>query len=209
MSSIFNRCVQRYFAIHSKHMIVLFGMVVLTAAAQVPNQGQVQSAEADLPGEGTLDRPQGSAYISPKQRNSKLARVVVYRPAQGFAKGVAHIEINGRHHTSLQLGGYSEICIQPSEFTLAANMVDADPAGEDGSKTSLSMNVRAAKDIYLRVNENGDNRADITPVTDAVALAELQQTRRQIHIATRLADLPECIEPEDKYAPSAAQGANR
>ena len=69
--------------------------------------------------------------------------------------------------------------------------------------------MRAAQDFYLRVNENGDNRADITPVSDKQALAELKQTRRQTHVATRLANLPECVEPEDAYAPREAQGATR
>lgn len=209
MLPIWNRYIHSFLATRINAVIALLSLVVFVTFAQAQEQTQAQSPEIDIPGEGTVTQPQGAAYVVPQKRNAKLARVVVYRPAQGFAKGVAHVEVNGRHHTSLQLGGFSEICIEPSQFTLAANMVDADPAGNDGQKTSLSLRVRAAQDFYLRVNENGDNRADITPVSDKQALAELKQTRRQTHVATRLANLPECVEPEDAYAPREAQGATR
>jgi OOP family OmpA-OmpF porin len=169
---------------------------------QPPTQPAPQAATApvnDIPGEGTLQEPKGSSYVAPKKLNPKLSRVTLYRPAQAATQGVAHLDINGHYHTSLQSGGYSELCVPPSEFTLAAHMVDLDQT-TNPTKATLSLQTRAAQNLYLRLNENEQRAAVITPVSDAVAQAELKNTRRQTHAASRLADLPNCVEPDEAPA---------
>ena len=169
--------------------------LVTTALHAQPKQETQKTIIVDIPGEGTVQEPQGAAYIEPKKLNPKLTRVTLYRPALGTTKGVANVQINGHYHTSLQLGGYSEVCVQPSEFNLAANMVEADQ-DDTGPQTSITFKTKAAQNLYVRVNDNGQHAAVITPVTDNIAKTELQNARRQIHAATRVADLAECVEPD-------------
>ena len=205
MSSIWKRVTAAGFL----SALAATGMVAVSSYAQIQIEG-VTGASAgasspvviDQPGEAPVSQPQGNTYATPSKVNPKLARIVVYRADRKDSRGVAHLEINGKYHTSLQNGGYSEVCVLPSEFILSANMVEADDSGNNGPKTSLTIDTRAQQHIYMRVQDSGDNKASITPVVEDVAQTELQKTRRQVHAATRVPDLPECVEPTDPYAPS-------
>ena len=90
-------------------------------------QAQLQSnAPAYADTTGSVTEPLGEGYLAPSKLNPKLARVTLYRPSQGFARGVAHLEINGHYHTSLQRGGFTEICVEPASLELATQMVFID-----------------------------------------------------------------------------------
>lgn len=190
MTSICNVYKRRLIASAFASALALVGSLALTAHAQT--QSTTQQAIVEVAGEGTVEKPQGSAYVTPKKLNPKLARVTMYRLPKGSAKSVAHLEINGRYHTSLQPGGFSEVCMLPTQFTLAANMVQADDADIVNPKATRSIATTAAQNIYVRVNESDSNTAVITPVNAKVAQSELKNTRRQLHVASRVADLPDC-----------------
>lgn len=147
---------------------------------------------------GSVTEPQGENYVAPKKLNPKLARVTLYRPAQGTAPGAAHLQINGHYHTSLQLGGFTEICVEPSDFKLAAHMVQTGAELKNYHDATAKLKPEAAQNLYVRVAEYGDNRATLTPVRAEVAQSELKDTRRQIHAATRVAQAKECFEPEPR-----------
>ena len=186
MRKIWNQCKQ-----------ILLAAALSSASAWVaaqPEQTQAQpAASLDIPGEGTVDQPLGSAYVAPKKLSPKTVRVTLYRPATDTGKGVAHLTVNGQYHTSLQRGAFSEICVEPREFSLAAHIVELDQ-DTDNTQSSLSFNPKAANDFYLRLQGDSANTTVITPVVDAVARKELQSTRRQIHVASRVADAAECVE---------------
>lgn len=163
-------------------------------AAQQTQEPPQQAAPLDIPGEGTVLQPLGRTYAAPPKTSPKAARVTLYRPVSDARAGVAHLAVNGQYHTSLQSGAYSEMCIQPREFSLAAHMVQAD-TDDTVTPSSFSFKTIAAQDFYVRLNVNPNNLTDIALVSDKVAQQELQNTRRQIHVATRVSDLAECVEP--------------
>ena len=197
MSKIWNQWKHNILVATFIGVAALAGLTTTALHAQPkPKQETQKTNIVDIPGEGTVQEPQGGAYIEPKKLNPKLARVTLYRPAFGTTNGVAHVQINGHYHTSLQRGGYSEVCVQPSEFSLAANMVEADQA-DAGPQTSITFKPKAAQNLYVRVNDNGQHAVVITPVTDKIAKTELQNAHRQIHAATRVTDLAECVEPDN------------
>ena len=178
----------------------------LCASAAPTPQETPDSLYAEPETMGTVTEPQGENYAAPKKLNPKLARVTLYRPAQGFAAGVAHLEVNGHYHTSLQLGGFTEICVEPNDFKLAAHMVKTGGELKNDQDATAALKPQAAQDLYVRVFESGDSRATLTPVKSDVALTELKDTRRQIHAATRVAEAKECFEPEPHaVAPLKAQ----
>jgi hypothetical protein len=145
---------------------------------------------------GSVTEPLGEGYVAPSKLNPKLARVTLYRPSQGFAPGVAQLEINGHYHTSLQRGGFTEICVEPASFELAAQMVFIDGEFKNVQDIIATLKPEAAQNLYLRVITDGDSRATLTPVSANIALVELKNTRRQIHAATRYSQAKDCIESE-------------
>jgi OmpA-OmpF porin, OOP family len=167
-------------------------------AASAQAQPAPTSAYATPETTGSVTEPQGEDYVAPQKLNPKLARVTLYRPASGFAPGVAHLEINGHYHTSLQLGGFAEICVEPASFELAAHMVQTGGDLKNFQDATATLKPEAAQNLYVRVFEYGDSRATLTPVRADIALAELKDTRRQVHAASRVAQAQECLEPEIK-----------
>jgi len=178
--------------------------LVLSCVCAIPAQAQQQakkqtaptSAYADPEIAGSVTEPLGDSYAAPQKLDSKLSRITFYRPAHGFAAGVAHLEVNGRYHTSLQLGGYTEVCVQPADFQLAAHMVQTGAELKNYQDATATLKTQAAQNLYVRVFEYGDGRATMSPVKAEIAQIELQDTRRQIHAASRLTDAKECFEPE-------------
>ena len=192
MIEICNRYKHRLFAVVLIGVLTMAGLPAMTAHAQEPEKQTI----ADVVGEGTVESPQGSSYETPKKISPKVARVVFYRVGQGAAKGVAHLTVNGQYHTSLQRGSYSELCLTPNEFTLAAYMV------ENGNTrlsqpNSLTFKTKLAQNYFVRVNDNGQHAAIITPVSDSVAKAELKNTRRQTHAVSRVSEQAACVDSEE------------
>ena len=169
-----------------------------SAIVQAQPQTQTKAAEsapAISDTVGSVTEPQGDAYVAPKKLSPKLARVTLYRPAHGFSSGVAHLEINGQYHTSLQLGGFSEICLEPEDFKLAAHMVQTGADLKNYQDATTTLKPQAAQNLYVRVSDQGDGRATLTSVSVERAKHELQDTRRQIHAVTRVTQAQECTEP--------------
>ena len=154
------------------------------ATAKAPQTAASQQATTSLYAEpettGSVTQPQGDDYVLPQKLNPKLARLTLYRPIQGFTPGVAHLEINGHYHTSLQLGGYSEICVEPADFTLAAHMVQTGGELKNYQDATATLKPQAAQNMFVRVFEYGDGRATLTPVKADIALVELKDTPRRI-----------------------------
>ena len=188
MNSIWNRNKFSFTTVAAISATVLLSFVALTSYAQVKAERSV----VDIPGQGPIAEPQGAAYVAPPKLSPKIALVTIYRPAVDPAKGVVHLEINGVYHTSLQSGGYSEVCVLPREFALAGNLVQANRVSDSGKKVSLTFKTKAAQNFYIRVNGGRDDLAVLTPVSTEVAQAELKESRRQIHVATRIANPSEC-----------------
>ena len=194
-------------AVAATAAFVLLGFSCGVAQAQSKNKTPVvvqeaPAADVDSETKGTVTEPLGESYTAPKKLNAKLARVTLYRPAQGFTPGVAHIEVNGHYHTSLQLGGYTEVCVEPADFKLAAHMLQTGGELKNFQDATATLKPQADQNLYVRVFEYGDGRATLTPVKAELAQAELKDTRRQIHAATRVVDAKECFEPEPRPAPA-------
>lgn len=152
------------------------------------------SVYADFELSGSVTEPQGEEYVAPQKLNPKLARITFYRPAHGFAPGAAHLEINGHYLTSLQLGGYTEVCVDPAELLLSARMVQTGSELKNFQDATAKFKSQAAQNFYIRVFEYGDGRATLTPVKADIAQSELKDTRLQIHAVSRLAQARPCIE---------------
>jgi len=176
---------------------LLLGLCAGQAQAQAQAQTTpAKSIYASPEREGSVTEPLGDAYVPPRKVDPNLARVTFYRPTHGFAPGVAHLEINGHYLTSLQLGGYTEVCVDPTALKLSARLVQTGETLKNYNDATTTLPTRASDNIFIRVFEYGDGRATFTPVRPDVAQAELKDTRRQIHAASRFAQAKPCFENE-------------
>jgi OOP family OmpA-OmpF porin len=183
MNSIFPRFALK---ISVSAAIALLAIVGVVASHAVQAQ---QAADDNL---GTVTEPQGENYTEPKKLAPGVARIVFYRPEQGYASGVSTLEINEHYHTSLQFGTFSELCLPPGRLNLASHMVQTGAALKDYQDATAALPIKAGQTVYFRLRENGDNRATITPVTAGVALSELKSTRRQVHVVSRVPNRVDC-----------------
>ncbi len=147
-------------------VFALLGAFVLPVQAQ----RTPASAYADFELSGSVTEPQGEEYVAPQKLNPRLARITLYRPAHGFAPGAAHLEINGHYLTSLQLGGYTEVCVEPAELQLSARMVQTGSELKNFQDATAKLKSQAAQNFYVRVFEYGDGRATLTPVKADIAV---------------------------------------
>jgi OOP family OmpA-OmpF porin len=172
--------------------LALLSLVGVIASHTVQAQ---QYADDNL---GTVTEPVAEAYAEPKKLAAGVARVVVYRPEQGSASGsgVSSLEINEHYHTSLQFGAFTELCMSPGRIKLASRMVQTGAALKDNQDATAALPTKAGQTVYLRVRENDDNRATLTPVAAAVAQSELKNTRRQVHAISRVPNRVECLPVE-------------
>lgn len=135
----------------------------------------------------------GDVFVEPKAIAPSAARAIIYRPVIGFAGGVSRLLVNKNYHTSLQPGSFSELCLPPGRITLAAQMAQAGDVINNPMDLIAAEPLNAGQTTYLRLNDQGDNRFAITRVTTHVALAELKNTRRQVHTISRVPNQVECL----------------
>lgn len=142
---------------------------------------------------GTVTEPLGEGYVQPQKLASDVARITLYRPVTGYATGVSSLQINGHYHTSLQHGSYSEICLPPGRINLASRMVKTGSPIKDKNDATAGLPVKAGQNVFFRLAELNENRSTITPVATEVAVAELKDTRRQIHAVSRVPNSVDCF----------------
>lgn len=185
MNSSFARLSPKFSAVAALALVALLeiGATYSVHAQQVVEQ---KSEYADSETMGSVTEPLGESYVEPKKLDPKVVRVTFYRPSHGYPAGVASLQVNEHYHVSLQFGGYSELCLPPGRISLAAHMVQTGAPLKNYKDATAALATKAGNNLYFRINEFGDSRATIAPVGADVALAELKNTRRQIHAVSRV-----------------------
>jgi outer membrane protein OmpA-like peptidoglycan-associated protein len=173
--------------------IALLALLALFASSYA----RAQSTSVDSL--GTVTEPLGENYTQPKKLDPNAARITFYRPARDNPIGVSSLQINEHYHGSLQFGSYSEICLPPGRMSLAAQMVQTGAPLKNFKDATVALSIYAGQNLYFRLNDNGDSRATITPVAADVALHELQNTRRQMHVVSRVPDAVNCWPREPRF----------
>lgn len=160
-------------------------------------QSQTHINGDDFKGQQTISvtEPMAEPYVANKKVKSKLAHIVFYRPQNGYMPGVVSLEVNSHYHGALQLGAYSELCLPAGAVPVAAHMmqVGVEPRAFYDATTTIS--TQEGQSAYLRVIDFGDGRARISQVQPDVAINELKDTRRQVHVRTRVPGGVDCVEP--------------
>ena len=136
---------------------------------------------------GTVTQPLGNVFTTPNALASTSARVTFYRPPVGSVSGATGIEIDGRYHTSLQPGSYTEVCLAaPAKPAVSTRWMETGQAIKNDLDTTKTLELRAAQNTFVRVTDLGNGRATFDVVALDVAKKELRQTNRQIHAVSRV-----------------------
>jgi OmpA-OmpF porin, OOP family len=173
--------------VYVRKLFISFIFVLGTAGAvaQTENAASQSSIES-------VREPLGEYYKLGSFVVSPLARIVVYRTSQGYVPDVVRVEVNGRYHSSLQLGSFTEICLPASDgVTLSSRLLRPESGGNNVAETT-ALNLKPGRDTYVRVVEMGNGRVIFTQVAATIAMSDLQQTRRQIHAVSRAVSLRAC-----------------
>lgn len=137
---------------------------------------------------GSLEKPKGEEYVVSKRvgTGATLGRLVFYRPQTSVDPGVSSIRVNSNYHTSLQSGGFADLCMQPGRVAITAQRVETKKALAVDLPQPMMVELSNAQETYLRIVDQGTSAQVMTLVSAEVALEELKQTRRQIHTISRV-----------------------
>jgi OOP family OmpA-OmpF porin len=142
---------------------------------------------------GSVATPTGQTYRQPKTIPSHLSRITFYRPVKSVGDGVIGIKINDHYHTSLQVGTYSDLCVQKTERAqVTSRLVQTGVSVKEQVDASAQLSLQGGQETYVRVIDLGNGRSTIRVVDAQEAKFELDQTNRQIHAVSRVPNAVTC-----------------
>lgn len=136
----------------------------------------------------------------------KQARVYAYRSPSSLSPQPVNLYLNGRYLASLLKGGYTEFCLAPGKVQMQTAHNDAGQMHNGKQQAGLQLEPQAGKVMFLRVQETAGHGARIESLNENQALADLRQTREQIHTISRAPEVQEC-DAELAAPPTAAAPA--
>lgn len=135
----------------------------------------------------------GGVFTPPSNIGASQTRIVVYRTFNTQElPGATGVFIQGRYHTSLVPGGYSELCLPPGQFEIGARQFRVGQNARDSYDTVTAIELPPAQTQYLSVVESS-GRPVMQPVSAAQALQELGTTRLQMHTISRVTQAQNCV----------------
>jgi OmpA-OmpF porin, OOP family len=136
----------------------------------------------------------GDLFAGTKPVDRQLSKVFFYRPTSVLALQPVNIYLDGRYHTSLLRGGFSESCVMPGTLAVQSALDDASRQHHGKMETGQKIQFDAGKTIYLRLQESAYAPPSLQVVNAAIAQAELRNIRRQIHTVSRAKAVRECVD---------------
>lgn len=147
--------------------------------------GLVMSQEARI-------EPFGSPFSQPEPAPNAQARVYAYRAAQSLSPAPINLYLNGRYHTSLLRGGYTEFCLNPGRLTVQSALDDASQLHLGKTLPGMPLDAQAGRVVYLRILESTGSVPQVQSTAESQVLAEIRRTRRQQHTVSRAPEVQAC-----------------
>lgn len=135
----------------------------------------------------------GDVFELPTHLGPSQSRIVMYRTTNTQQlPGATGVFIQGQYHTSLIPGGYSQLCLPPGQFEVAARQFRVGQNARDSYDSVTAIALPPAQTQYLSVVESA-GRPVMKPVSAVQAQQELGATRLQIHTISRVAQAQTCV----------------
>lgn len=144
--------------------------------------------------------PFGARFAMVAAAPLQQARVLVYRPGPREKSEPVNIYLNGRYHTSLLRGGYTEFCAQPGSVAFHAVPADAQKMHTGRQETAQSWSFQPGKTLFLKAQEAGR----LAEVSTEQAQRELSGAALQIHTVSRATVVQDCQPPAPVLAQAPA-----
>lgn len=160
---------------------VRFLIALCLAWTAVGTSAQTEPASAEV-------SPYGQTFSAVQRAPKSQTRVYAYRAPDSASSLPVNLYINGRYHASLLRGGYTEFCTSASSWTVQSALQDAERLYTGKQQTGLALSPRTGQVLFLQVLDTGRTQA----VPEALAVAQLRQTRLQQHTVSRSPLAEEC-----------------
>jgi len=122
-------------------------------------------------------------------------RIFVYRQANGSFLSPVNIYLQGRFHTALLSGGYTEFCAAPQRLAIQSVYDDAQKMHLGKEAPGQSWVLKTGQVLYLRVNETSSLNMPLLEVPAEQAKQELSRTASQVHVLSRAPAAQACDTP--------------
>ena len=156
----------------------------------------------------------GELFAKANPVAAHLSKVIIYRANAVPNPQPINIYLDGRYHTSLLKGGFSEFCAIPGNVGVQAALDDASRLHLGKQESGQRLQFEPGKILYVRMQESAYAPPSLQVVNAAAAQADLKNVRRQIHTVSRAKSVRECEDgveapvvavapkpaPERKYA---------
>ena len=122
-------------------------------------------------------------------------RIFVYRQTNPAYPSPVNIYLEGRFHTALLNGGYSEFCAAPGRIAIQSVYDDAQKMHLGKEVPGQPWELKAGNTLYLRVNETSAMSMPLLEVAPEQAKKELARTASQAHVLSRAPAAQVCDTP--------------
>ena len=178
------------FVMFSAHAVLIASIALLAGCASTTSGVRTFNHPNDYANVGSLRNPLGNGFNNINIPQG-ISRVVYYRTGGGAFNNAATVYLNDDYHASLIPGSYSDVCVAPGPARLGTRMVDVRGQVKDGWDSVTIADLKGGQTTYVRVFEQG-SKATLEPVSQAVALQELANTRLQRHTISRVQQALAC-----------------
>lgn len=169
------------------HLVIAIACFSATAL-----QAQPAQEAATAPAGSVHIEAYGEQFAKATPVANHLSKVFVYRSHVVRLPQPINIYLDGRYHTSLLKGGFTEFCALPGAVSVQAVLDDASRQHMGKQEPGQRLQFEAGKTLYLRLQENPNAAPSLQTVIANAAQSELKSTRRQIHTVSRAKAVREC-----------------
>lgn len=169
--------------------------VVFALASSPPSLAQTKESS-----EVATTTPQsivkfGDKFQSAQRAPQQQTRIFVYRQTHPAYTSPVNIYLEGRFHTALLNGGYSEFCAAPGRLAFQSVYDDAQKMHLGKQVTGQPWELKAGNTLYLRVSETSAMSMSLIEVAPEEANKELSRTAAQAHVLSRAPAAQACGAP--------------
>ncbi len=144
----------------------------------------------------------GEKFTVASRAPAAQARIFVYRLVASPRPEPVNIYLDGRYHTSLLRGGYSEFCMAQFQVPVQVASDDARQMHKGKQATPQLWSLQSGQTLFLKVQEGPDNRTTLVDMPAEQAVKELQSTAQQIHTVSRAPLAQPCQVPAPTPMPA-------
>lgn len=134
----------------------------------------------------------GPYFTQPEAAAPHQARVYAFRSGSALHPAPINLYLNGRYHTSLLRGGFTEFCLAPGKLSLQSVLDDAGQLHTGKTQPGFPLDVLAGRTFFVRIVEGSGRQATVQMLSESQALSELRMSRRQQHTVSRAPEVQAC-----------------